>query len=79
MHDTFDSICLTTFEEFGGNVVKKMGDAFLITFKSPTNALNCGVELQKTFNKYNLEEKPKNKLKIKVAIHSGEVLLLSKS
>ena len=75
MHDTFDSICMTNFEEFEGNIIKKIGDAFLTTFRSPTNALDCAVSLQKTFEQYNIEENPKYKLKIKVAIHSGEVLL----
>lgn len=75
LHDTFDSMCMTTFDEYEGNIIKKIGDAFLVTFKSPTNALDCGVRLQKYFREYNKEIKPKYKLKIKVAIHSGEVLL----
>lgn len=75
LHDTFDTMCLSTFEEFEGNVIKKIGDAFLVTFKSINNALDCGVKLQKYFREYNKEIKPKYKLEIKVSIHSGEVIL----
>ena len=75
LHDTFDSMCITTFEEFEGNIIKKIGDAFLVTFKSLINALDCSVKLQQFFRDYNKEVKPKDKLRVKIAIHVGEVLL----
>ncbi len=75
MHDVFDSISLPLFQKYSGNVLKKMGDAFLITFKSPTDAVLCGMELQDAFDRYNASRKGKYPLKIRVAIHTGEVLL----
>lgn len=75
MHDAFDSISLPIFQKYSGNVLKKMGDAFLITFKSPTDAVLCGIELQNEFDRYNKSHKAKYPLKIRVAVHTGEVLL----
>ncbi len=75
MHDAFDSLSLPIFQKYSGNVLKKMGDAFLITFKSPTDAVLCGMELQNAFDIHNKSHKTKYPLKIRVAIHTGEVLL----
>src|SRR3989338_7876853 len=72
-HDVFDRLSLPIFKEYSGNVVNKIGDAFLVTFRSSTDALLCATELQKTF----LEERKKDRLtpKIKIAIHAGEVMI----
>jgi class 3 adenylate cyclase len=74
LHDVFDSISLSVFEEFSGKVINKVGDAYLATFKSATEAVLCGIELQKQFKEYNREYKPAKKLKIRVALHTGEVV-----
>lgn len=77
LHDTFDSLSLPIFERNGGKVIKKIGDAFLISFESATDAVKCGIELQKNFQQYRSSyQKGINKpLHIRVAIHSGEVIL----
>jgi len=73
LHDVFDNISLPLVEKYAGRVIKKIGDAFLITFKSPTNAVLCGIELENAFEKYNkLSRKP---IHIRVAIHTGEVII----
>jgi len=73
LHDNFDSISLPLFAKYNGKVIKKIGDAFLITFKSPTNALLCGIELQNAFDQYNRHAK--RSIKIRVAVHTGEVII----
>jgi len=75
LHDVFDTICAGVFDKYEGNVIKKMGDAFLVTFKSPTNALLAGVEFQNDFKRYNQHYKLKIPLQIRVALHSGEVII----
>jgi len=74
LHDIFDSITLPIFEKYNGNVIKKIGDSFLATFKSATNALLCGMELQNAFFRYNQQFRPKYPLKIRVIVHTGEVV-----
>ncbi len=73
LHDIFDDISLPLFERFEGKVIKKIGDAFLITFKSPTNAVLCGMSLQNSFQQYN--KTSKRPMHIRVALHTGEVVI----
>jgi adenylate cyclase len=75
LHEIFDRLTKTVFKEYSGNVIKKIGDAFLITFKSATNAVLCGMALQSTLKYFNEKHKLKQKLEIRVAIHTGEVLI----
>jgi len=74
LHNIFDSLVLRTAEEYDGKIVKKVGDAFLVTFKTATSAINCGVSLQEKFIAYNKGNPYALPLKIRVAIHTGEVL-----
>jgi len=74
LHEIFDSICLPIFNRYNGNVIKKIGDAFLVTFKSTTDSLNCAIRLQETYQEYNKKFR-KFPIHIRIAIHHGEVLL----
>jgi len=75
-HDIFDNMCLPVFEKYSGNVIKKIGDCFLVTFKSATDSLLCAMELQNSFIDFNKENKKNEKhpIKIRVVAHSGEVV-----
>jgi adenylate cyclase len=74
LHDVFDTICHKFFKEHEGRIIKKIGDAFLVTFKSATEAVLCGISLQNSFYEYNQKHRKQNPLEIRVALHSGEVL-----
>jgi class 3 adenylate cyclase len=78
LHDVFDSISLSVFKTFSGKVINKVGDAYLATFRSATDAVLCGIELQKQFKDYNKEYKPAKKINIRVALHTGEVVARGK-
>jgi len=75
LHDTFDHLVLTTIKNHSGNLIKKIGDAFLITFDSPTDAILCGKKLQINFQKHNKLNKKKEPLLIRVALDQGEVII----
>jgi len=72
--NVFEALPKPIFEKFGGIVVKKLGDAFMVTFKSPTDAVLCGIALQNAFRRYNVRNRLRNPLRIRVAIHTGEVM-----
>jgi class 3 adenylate cyclase len=60
----------------GGTVVKTIGDAFLLTFESPTNAVLCGLRMQARLKKYNNEAPPGERIEIRIAMNSGEVEII---
>ena len=60
------------FHDFGGTVIKTIGDAFMVKFVSPTDAVLCGREIQRVLDAYN-KGKEDGKIEVRVAINSGEV------
>ena len=59
----------------GGKLIKTIGDAFLVTFESPTDAVLAGTALQNTLRKHNSRTPAKSRIEIRVAINTGEVIL----
>jgi class 3 adenylate cyclase len=64
------------FAHFGGTIVKRVGDAYLVRFDSPTDAVLCGVTLQEVLRQHNHRATEVERLEIRVAINAGEVELL---
>lgn len=58
---------------FNGKVIKTIGDAYLVTFTSPTNAVLCGMHIQEILAQHNKNSHPKARLHMRIAINSGEV------
>ena len=70
--EIFDYVILPVLKKYSGKFIRTSGDSFLMTFTSPTDAVHCGVELQKTVLKYNKKEEVP--MMMRVAIHRGEVI-----
>ena len=75
MHDVFDTLISNSVDEFNGTIIKKIGDAFLITFKVATDGVHCGIAMQKEFKQYNEDHDLPAPLCIRVAIHAGDVMI----
>jgi len=76
--DLHDQLILPIFKEFNGNVIKTIGDAFLVTFHSPTEAVLCGMEIQKQLLKYNEGVEMGDRIEIRIAVNAGEVAVKNK-
>jgi class 3 adenylate cyclase len=70
-----DKLILPIFKDFGGKVIKTIGDAFMVSFHSPTDALLCGIKIQNILAKHNEKVPPKDQLEVRIAINSGEVTI----
>ncbi len=68
-------LVLPVTEKFHGRLVKTIGDAFLVAFNSPTDAVICGVEIQDVLKNYNADKVQSGKIEIRIAINSGEVAI----
>lgn len=66
-------LVLPVMEKFRGRLVKTIGDAFLVVFNSPTDAVICGMQVQDTLKAYNADKDPQDKIEIRIAINAGEV------
>ena len=53
--------------------IKSIGDAYLITFLSPTDAMLCSMALQDAMHGHNLNVTEEEKIHIRVAANLGEV------
>src|SRR5262245_50446386 len=68
-----NTLLLPIVAHFDGRIVKSIGDAFLVVFESPTNALQCGMLMQHRLRVHN-EGKPEDeRIEIKVSPNTGEV------
>jgi class 3 adenylate cyclase len=70
-----ERLLLPCFRYFEGTVVKTIGDAFLVHFDSPTDAVLCGLTIQEVLRQHNSFVADKDKLEVRVAINSGDVEL----
>jgi len=63
-------------EFYRGTIVKSIGDAFLCTFPSATDAVICAIIIQLLLKEYNQRMTEKaNNLNLRVVINSGDVTL----
>ncbi|MEO1173204.1 MAG: adenylate/guanylate cyclase domain-containing protein, partial [Myxococcota bacterium] len=68
-----DRLLLPIVANFGGRRVKSIGDAMLVTFRSPTDAVRCGMGLQDAIADRNRNADGQDKLTIRVALALGDV------
>lgn len=71
--DVHEQLLTPIFKKFRGTVIKTIGDAFLVTFNSPTDAVLCGMQVQKELAKYNEGISESERMEVRIAINSGEV------
>lgn len=70
-----EKLLLPVFRYFKGTVIKNLGDAFLVTFESPTDAVLCGMTVQEVLRQHNAFAEEKEQLTVRIAINAGEVEL----
>ena len=71
--ENYKSIAEPIFPKYKGHIIKEIGEAFMVSFESPTNAVLCGIDLQNSILEHNKKAEKNNRLHIKVAINTGEV------
>jgi class 3 adenylate cyclase len=70
-----EELLLPLVGNYDGTLVKTIGDAFLLTFPSPTNAILCSIMMQEKLKEFNAEVPEDEKIEIRIAINTGEVIL----
>jgi adenylate cyclase len=70
-----NGILFPIIRRFGGRIVKTMGDALLIVFRSPTDAMLCAMAMQDALFEHNRPLPEEKQIHIRVAASLGEVRL----
>ncbi len=73
--DVHNEIIKPVVRSFGGDLIKTIGDAFLVVFESPTDAVLCGMKIQESVANHNATAAADERFEIRIAINSGEVHL----
>lgn len=75
MLEKHKELVLPVLENGGGRLVKTIGDAFLMAFESPTDAVLAGVAVQDSLRAFNAGKQASERIEVRVAINVGEVTL----
>ncbi len=59
---------------FHGTEIKTIGDAFLLQFRSALEAVQCAIEIQRTFAKRNHDVPSEHRIELRIGIHLGDVV-----
>jgi class 3 adenylate cyclase len=62
------------FLKHEGNVVKTIGDSFLVEFTSVLQAVRCAIEIQDSIAQHNATASEELQMKIRIGIHLGDVV-----
>lgn len=73
--ERFVRVLKPSIRQFSGHLVKSLGDALLLTFHSPTNAMLCARQLHDRLALHQQQHPELEPIVIRVAAHLGEVRL----
>jgi len=57
-----------------GTVIKTIGDAFMVRYRSAENAVQCAMDCQKAIGDYNKTKTPEDQFHIRIGVHMGELI-----
>jgi class 3 adenylate cyclase len=75
MLEMHKKLVLPVLEKHGGRLVKTIGDAFMMVFDSPTDAVLSGMAVQVALAEYNHGRTGNDRIDVRIAINVGEVTL----
>lgn len=71
----FDGLVRPLVRCYHGSVVKTIGDAYLLTFRSPTHALLCSMAIQDRIAETDKDVTPTDRFIVRAAVNAGDVRL----
>jgi len=73
-----EDIVSKAITEFGGIVVKNIGDSILAYFVNPQEATKVAIRIQKEFNRYNKQKDTEHEIHVRIGIHFDEGIVEDK-
>ena len=62
-------------EQHDGEIIKRVGDAFLVRFESALNAVLCAIDVQQALTDYNQGKSESDQVHIRIGIHLGDIVI----
>ena len=62
-------------DSHGGRIVKTIGDGLLVEFASPTEAVRCAVEIQKSMSELQSDQSEEDRIQFRMGINLGDVMI----
>lgn len=68
---THERIVRDALHSYGGSEVKTMGDGFMASFQSASQAIACAIAMQRAFATHN-DDRPETPLRVRIGLNAGE-------
>jgi adenylate cyclase len=72
--DVHNRIIQQAVSEHHGQVIKTIGDGFLVDFPSVVNAVQCAQQIQTQFRSHNAERESAEQIHVRIGIHLGDIV-----
>lgn len=72
-------LLLPIVEAYDGLLLKEEGDSFMIMFRAPQRAIECGIAMQKACSNVNERRKPEEQILLCIGIGYGRILRIGES
>ena len=70
-----NALCKPLISQGGGTILKFIGDAILSSFESASDAVHCGIEVQRALARRNSERPECDHIVVRIGIHIGDVVI----
>lgn len=67
-----ERIVTAAVSHFQGKIIKNLGDGYMASFDSPTNAVLCGERIQKLIRSHNQKASQSKNFELRIGINTGE-------
>jgi len=71
---THDTLVHRAVEANHGHIVKSQGDGFMVVFRTPGDAVRCGIAMQDAFESGSHRALRRTPIRVRVGIHTGTVV-----
>lgn len=75
---THHNMAMSIVEEYGGSLIKEVGDSVLVYFPDPKEALKAAIMMQHKFLLHNREGGPNDEIHVRIGLHYGKVIVEEK-
>jgi len=71
----YEACMNTAVEEFGGRIIKRLGDGMLVEFLSAVSAVECAMSIQRRIAEQNMAVAESDQFQVRIGVHLGDVVV----